>query len=277
MIDTFELKGFIDTTFHNNNINLQKSRRALIHILGDNNYAIVAADIFIYFLFQTIATPQELLDKYDGFIVRTARQIELAVGCTELMKSRGPMDILKKKGLIETHNHSYKGRLAYRVNFDPITFEEELKDAYKEVEKEIEANRQTHEDIEAMRKTSQQPIDIDWDIVNTLVDNPKENWKYLESKGIGYLDTFMMYHVDTYWKGAYKTDYKWSLGEFNTLSLYLTGKGKKKLFNDDLDKLKNAIETLDEVDWMKKAHTAKKIVKRYEGVGKFDKKNSTYC
>ena len=128
MIDNFiaQVQGIISTDF--NHLNNQDGRRALIYSLGNNNNAIVAADILIYLIYQTLATPFNLLEQYDGYIVRTYQQIELETGCSNLINNRTPIRLLKDAGLIETNNKSQKRRTCYKVNTEVLI--DRLDEAY---------------------------------------------------------------------------------------------------------------------------------------------------
>lgn len=268
MIDNFiaQVRGIISADF--NHLNHQEGRRALIYLLGNNNNAIVAADILIYLLYQTLDTSENLLEQYDGFIVRPYRQIEMDTGCSNLLNNSTPIRILKESGLIETNNKSQKRRTCYKVNTELLV--EKLDEAY--IQMGIEKERFYEE-------FNKETDDIDWEHINDLVDSSKEDGKIFEKlKAIigekRVYDIPMMFYVDKYWKERFGTDFKWNRGEYNTLSYHISHKGKSIMTEEDIDRLKEAIFTLDEVDWMKCQYPAFRIVKRLLGFKKFDRRVS---
>lgn len=268
MIDNFiaQVQGIISTDF--NNLNHQDGRRALIYLLGNNNNSIVAADILIYFIYQTSATPLNLLEQYGGYIVRTYQQIELETGCSNLINNRTPIRLLKESGLIETNNKSQKRRTCYKVNTELLV--EKLDEAY--IQMGIEKERFYEE-------FNKETDDVDWEHINDLVD-AAESDDYKLDKLISIIgknrvyDIPMMFYVDKYWKERFGTDFKWNRGEYNTLSYHISHKGKNRMTGEDIDRLKEAIFTLDEVDWMKCQYPAFRIVKRLLGFKKFDRRVS---
>ena len=268
MIDNFiaQVQGIISTDF--NNLNNQDGRRALIYSLGNNNNAIVAADILIYLLYQTLATPTNLLNQYDGYIVRTYQQIELETGCSNLINNRTPMKLLKETGLIETNNKSQKRRTCYKVNTEVLI--DRLDEAY--IQMGIEKERFYEEFNQTTDK-------IDWEHINELVDGANEDDEKLE-KLIAIIgrnrmyDIPMMFYVDKYWKEKFGTDFKWNKGEYNTLSYHVSHKGTYRMTKEDIDNLKEAINTLEEVDWMKCRYPAFRITKRLLGFRKFGQRNN---
>ena len=268
MIDNFiaQVQGIISTDF--SNLNNQDGRRALIYSLGNNNNAIVAADILIYLIYQTLATPTNLLKQYDGYIVRTYQQIELETGCSNLINNRTPIRLLKETGLIETNNKSQKRRTCYKVNTEVLI--DRLDEAY--IQMGIEKERFYEEFNQTTDK-------IDWEHINELVDGANEDDEKIDKlvSIIGrnrVFDIPMMHYVDKYWKEKFGTDFKWNRGEYNTLSHYLSHKGTHNLSKEEKDKLKEAINTLEEVDWMECKYPAFRIVKRFFGFKKFGRRNS---
>lgn len=254
------VQGIVSTDF--NNLNHQDGRRALIYLLGNNNNAIVAADILIYLLYQTLGTPEYLLEQYGGFIVRPYRQIEMDTGCSNLLNNNTPIRILKESGLIETNNKSQKRKTCYKVNTELLV--EKLDEAY--IQMGIEKER-FYEDFD------KDTDPIDWDHINELVDNEERRDELVSiicKERRRDFDIGMMKCVDKYWKETYGTDFKWTRGEFNTLSYYLTGGGVKGFSKEEL---REAISTLDEVDWMKCKYPAFRIVKRIVGYKRFKEDN----
>ena len=268
MIDNFiaQVQGIISTDF--NYLNNQDGRRALIYSLGNNNNAIVAADILIYLIFQTLATPLNLLKQYEGYIVRTYQQIELETGCSNLINNRTPMKLLKETGLIETNNKSQKRRTCYKVNTEVLI--DRLDEAY--IQMGIEKDRFYEE-------FNQKTDDVEWEYINELVDNVKTDDEKFDKllTIIGrekIYDIPMMYYVDKFWKEKFGVDFKWNRGEYNTLSYHLSHKGTYKMSDEEIEKLKNAIFTLEEVDWMKCQYPALRIVKRLYGFRNIYKRNN---
>lgn len=259
----FQLYGLIDLDF--SNLGQCDGRRALIYLLGDNNNAIVAADILIYLIYQTYTTPQDLLEQYNGFIERPYKQIELYTGCSNLRKHQIPLDLLKEEGLIETNNKGLHRWTCFKVNTETLI--EKLDEAYIAVGK----MRDNFWDNYKKRKNNKTEYNdpVDWGSVNDLLFNADHGVDYFKKRGITIFDVEMMFYVQKCWKETYGTDYKWSRGEFNTLSQYLTSKGVKTLTKEDVERLRDAIKTLDEVDWLTKAYTARKIIFRMNGYKKF--------
>lgn len=259
------LYGIINIDFPN--LSNQDGRRALIYLLGNNNNAIVAADILIYLIYQTFTTSPDLLEQYDGFIVRTYSDIESAVGCSNLMNCRTPLKLLKDKGLIKTNNNSEHRRSCYRVDISSLI--EQMDEAYEALGKYREKCRETY--MENHRpSTYNDPVN--WEEVNDHLIEGQQDVEYFRERGIKVFDIEMMFYVQKYWKETYGEDYKWSRGEFYTLSKNLTSKGVKRMMMEDVEKLRDAIQTLDEVDWLTKAYTARKIIMRMNGYKKFKKK-----
>lgn len=261
----FQLSGVINTDL--NNLSQHNGRRALIYLLGNNNNAIVAADILIYFIYQSFAAFKkfpDLMEEYNGFIIRTYQDIEFAVGCSNLMRNRTPLNLLKEEGLLETHNHSKNRRTCYRVNIENLI--EKLDEAYLALghyKEEYENNyKENH-----IQKEYKDPVD--WDSVNDQLSKADHGVDYFNDRGISIFDVGMMFYVQKYWKETYGTDYKWSRGEFNTLSQHLTSNGVKQMMVEDVERLRDAIRTLDEVNWLTKAYTARKIVFRMRGYYRF--------
>lgn len=260
----FQSFGIINSYF--NNLNQQKGRRALILSLGNCNLSIVAADILIYLIWQTYTTPESLLEEYGGYIVRTQEQIELATGCTDFSTNKKPMELLVEMGLVQKDYKSVGRRTRYRVNLDKVI--ELVETGLMELDKMLNEYTQRQADIKIQKAFNKayKEMNIDWEHINNYVDDPtKENQEYLEERGITLPNMQLMHFVDIYWKEFYGEDYKWNQAELNKLSCDINGRATKFLTDEEKERLKEAIATIDEMDWQKEAHIATKICNRYKG------------
>lgn len=265
----FQTLGIIKDYF--NNLNQQKGRRALIRSLGDGNQAIAAADILIYLVWQTFDTSEGLLKKYDGYIVRTNEQIVMATGCSDFNNSSRHIEMLIEKGFIERDRKTYRNKCRYKVNLNAII--SELDRCLKELEIEFKEYTTKQESIKKVDEERANRSKVDWESVNSLADNPtEENLEILEKQGLSALDVQLIYYVDKFYKETTGCEFIWSLPSFKTLTKVVNGYGSKIMTNEVIDNLKYAIQTLDEVSWMKKAHTATKICKRLAGYKSFKTK-----
>lgn len=265
----FQTLGIIKDYF--NNLNQQKGRRALIRALGDGNQAIAAADILIYLVWQTFDTDEELLKKYDGYIVRTNEQIVLATGCSDFNNSSRHIEMLIEKGFIERDRKTFRNKCRYKVNLNTVIYE--LDRCLEELDLEVKEYTSKQESIKkADEERSKNPnrSKVDWESVNSLADNPsEENLEILEGQGLSALDVQLIYYVDKFYKEATGYDFYWTLPAFNTLTEVVNGRGTKIMTDEDINRLRYAIQTLDEVSWMKKAHISTRICKRLAGYKRF--------
>lgn len=263
----FQLLGLIQHDF-----NQRDGRRALIYLLGDGNNAIVAADILIFLIYQSyniLKDRKDLLEAFDGFIICPYTLIETETGCSNLRRHKASLNLLEDAGFID-YDTNTKGHFSrFKVNTDVIV--EELDEGYSAIGK-------MRDDFWNEYRESTRGL---WKKMNEYLVEDKsfsfprpynENIDFLREKGFKDFDILMMMYVQKYWKETYGTDYKWSWGEFNTLSDYLTSKGVKEITPENLERLRNAIQTLDEVSNLTYAYTARKIILRMNGIKDFKKR-----
>ena len=207
----FQSYGIIKDYF--NNLNQQKGRRALIHALGDNNIAIAAADILIYLVWQTFDTDEELLDKYDGYIVRSNEQIELATGCTSFNNSQKHINLLIEKGYIERDFKSYRYKSRYKVNLQVVV--DDLDKSLIELFNQNEAYTLKQEAIKEADTKKARAKELDFDKVNEASkDNNPLDLGTLSSNP----DTLtLIYIVNHYYKKYTNKNFYWNPVKFNTL------------------------------------------------------------
>ena len=252
----FQLLGLIQHDF-----NQRDGRRALIYLLGDGNNAIVAADILIFLIYQTyniLKDRKDLLEAFDGFIICPYTLIETETGCSNLRRHKASLNLLEDAGFIE-YDTNTKGHFSrFKVNTDVIV--EELDEGYSAIGK-------MRDDFWKNYKKS-----IDWDTLNDHLIEGRQDVDFLRKQGFKDFDIELLYWIQKLWKDTYGTDYKWSRGEFNTLSQYFTAHGQKRLTSEDVKKMKEAIQTLNEVSNLTYAYTARKIILRMNGSKDFKKK-----
>ena len=196
-----------------NNLNQQKGRRALIHALGDNNTAIAAADILIYLVWQTFDTDQKLLETYNGYIVRTNEQIELATGCSKFINSQKHINLLIEKGFIERDFKSFRNKSRYKVNLEFVV--SELDKNLAELYEKNEAYTQKQNAIKEADEKRFTASNLNFDDVNKASqdNNPTEIGKL--SKDFETL--YLIYTVNHYYKLYTGKTFFWNAVKFNTL------------------------------------------------------------
>lgn len=196
-----------------NNLNQQKGRRALIHALGEGNVAIAAADILIYLVWQTFDTDQKILDTFNGYIVRTNEQIELATGCSKFNNSQKHIDLLIESGLVERDFKSYRNKSRYKVNLEKVV--EVLDKNLEEIYNENASYTQRQNEIKEADKIRYTASSLDFDEVNkvSVNNNPKE----IGTLSKNYDTLALIYIVNHYYKKYTGNRYVWNAVKFNTL------------------------------------------------------------